>query len=114
MLNSLGFTSPPKMAKKEGSEDAIGWYIIFIFIYITMSSMRGGPGNLCSASHSFLSSADRRKPSPQSCLCRQSCSGADGDYDDQHYDDDDQDHKEGDHHHHGHHHDHIRYDGDKI
>ena len=79
-----------------------------------MSSMRGGPGNLCSASHSFLSSADRRKPSPQSCLCRQSCSGADGDYDDQHYDDDDQDHKEGDHHHHGHHHDHIRYDGDKI
>ena len=24
MLNSLGFTSPPKMAKKEGSEDAIG------------------------------------------------------------------------------------------
>ena len=33
MLNSLGFTSPPKnMAKKEGSEDAIGCYIIIIAI----------------------------------------------------------------------------------
>ena len=38
MLSSLGFTSPPnKMAKKDGSEDSIGVFVIISIIIIVIT-----------------------------------------------------------------------------